>query len=203
MADVQYPGNSNAPHHSQQPEQTSLKHTNGPVISGGATTREKRWIDKVRTFFGLDNAHTFKDYIDFTADMTNRVYGAVDMLTGNRRGPNAPTVPGARIAYSSYYQAQQPPQQHQNNAQQRLMAAYSYDDIIYSTKGDAEITLEKMFELLQQYQAVSIADLFDLSGLTSPNGYTDHKYGWTNLQSACVVRVNGGYMLRLPRAEQL
>lgn len=199
MADM-YPGNSDS-RPQTTPEQTGMKHVQGPVITGSAMTREKTWLDKLRTFFGLDNAHTFKDYVEFASDMTNRVYGAVDMLTGNRRGPNVPTVPGARIAYGSYYQ--QPAPQPQNNAQQRLTASYSYDDIIYSSLGDAQITLEKMFELLQQYRAVSIADLFDLSGLTSPNGYTDNKYGWTDLRSACVVRANGGYMIRLPRAEQL
>lgn len=202
MAEMNYPGNSDRGQTAPAPQQAgrpSEKHITR-VTTGGVQTKSKGPWDKVSQFFGMDELHTFKDYISFAADITNRVYGAIDTLMGNRRGPS--TVPGARVEYRSYYNSPAP-QQNRGNAQQRVSAGYSYDDLIFNTRGDAEIVLEKMFELLNQYRAVSIADMFDLAGVSSPNGYTDNKYGWSDLRDARIVRVNSGYMIDLPRAGQL
>lgn len=167
------------------------------VTTGGVKRKEKGVMDDIREFFGLGELKTFRDYVSFVSDITNRIYGALDTLMGNRRGNS--NVPGARIAYSQPYQPNQP----QGNARQRTAASYSYDDLIFDMRGDAEVTLSRMYELLGTYRAVSIADMFDLAGVTSPNGYTDNKYGWTDLSEARVVRVNGGYIIDLPRAIQL
>ena len=58
-----------------------------------------------------------------------------------------------------------------------------------------------MEELLDRFDAVSVADLFDMAGISC--NYTDNKYGWTNLDSARVERVRDGYIIRLPRATTL
>ena len=55
-----------------------------------------------------------------------------------------------------------------------------------------------MCEAIETYQMVSVADLYDLVGVTGD--YTDNKYGWTNLRNAKVVRVRDGYMIDLPKA---
>ena len=56
-----------------------------------------------------------------------------------------------------------------------------------------------MDELIDTYRAVSVADMYDLAGLSCD--YTDNKYGWTNISGAKPVRVRDGrYMLDLPRA---
>ena len=54
-------------------------------------------------------------------------------------------------------------------------------------------------DLIDQYGVVSVADLYDLVGLTSTN-YTDNKYGWTDLRHAEVRRDRDGYLLRMPKA---
>ena len=74
---------------------------------------------------------------------------------------------------------------------------YSYDEVIFDTRGEAEEVLERMDELLETYEVVSIADYYDLVGFDSE--HTDNKYGWTNLRSACSVRVRDGYTIKLPR----
>ena len=52
--------------------------------------------------------------------------------------------------------------------------------------------------MLETYGVVSVADMYDLVGITC--NYTDNKYGWTNLRNAEPVRVRDGYMLKLPKA---
>ena len=80
----------------------------------------------------------------------------------------------------------------------RTRTGYNYDDIILETRGEAEEVLERMEELIETYGIVSVADLYDLVGITG--NYTDNKYGWTNIRNAEPVRVRDGYMLKLPKA---
>lgn len=75
---------------------------------------------------------------------------------------------------------------------------YSYDDIVLNTRGEAEEVLDAMDGMLETYGVVSVADMYDLVGITC--NYTDNKYGWTNLRNAEPVRVRDGYMLKLPKA---
>ena len=58
-----------------------------------------------------------------------------------------------------------------------------------------------MDDILEKYGMVSVADLYDLVGVTG--NYTDNKYGWTNLSNAEIVRVRDGYQIKLPRARVL
>lgn len=77
-------------------------------------------------------------------------------------------------------------------------SGYSYDDIILNTRSEAEEVMCQMTELLDRYGVVSVADLYDLVGVTG--NYTDNRYGWTSLRNAEVVRVRDGYLLKFPRA---
>ena len=53
-------------------------------------------------------------------------------------------------------------------------------------------------ELIERYGIVSVADLYGLVDL--PCDYTADKYGWKDLQTAEPIRVDDGYILRLPKA---
>ena len=55
-----------------------------------------------------------------------------------------------------------------------------------------------MCELIDTYQMVKVADLYDLVGISCD--YTANNYGWTNLRNASVERVRDGYILKLPKA---
>ena len=72
------------------------------------------------------------------------------------------------------------------------------DNIILSSRGEAESVLARMDELVYTYGLVRVADLYDLVGVTGD--YTDNKYGWTSLRTATIVRVRDGYQIKLPRA---
>ena len=78
---------------------------------------------------------------------------------------------------------------------------YSYDDIVLESRGEADAVLSRMDEIMEEYDIVRVADLYDLVGITGD--YTDNKYGWTNIRDAKVVRVRDGYKIQLPRAMPL
>lgn len=75
-------------------------------------------------------------------------------------------------------------------------AAHDFDEIVLETRGDAEIVIEKLRDTLAQYDVVTVADLYDLVGITG--SFTDNKWGWYNLRDARVSPVRGGYLLDLP-----
>jgi hypothetical protein len=80
----------------------------------------------------------------------------------------------------------------------RTATGYSYDDIVLETRGEAEAVLSRMDELMETYQIVRVADLYDLVGITGE--YTDNNYGWTNIRNASIERVRDGYRIKMPRA---
>ena len=69
---------------------------------------------------------------------------------------------------------------------------------VFDTRKEAEEVLDRMDDLIDTYGVVSVADLYDLVGISG--NYTDNKYGWTNLRNADVQRVRDGYLLKLPKA---
>lgn len=85
-----------------------------------------------------------------------------------------------------------------------LKAIHSKDDVVrddalvFESRGDAEQVLDSLDELIETYGVVSVADLYDLVGLKS--SFNDTRLGWTNFDSAVVVRGRYGYLLKLPKA---
>lgn len=73
---------------------------------------------------------------------------------------------------------------------------HNFDEIVLENRGDAETVIEQMFEVLDRFGEVKVADLYDLLGLTP--AHTDYKWGWTSLRGAGAKRVQDGVLLDLP-----
>ena len=70
------------------------------------------------------------------------------------------------------------------------------DNILFDSRETAENVLEASKEIINKYGVVTVADMYDLSGLDNP--YTGQKYGWVDLKEAKIIRVRQGYELVLP-----
>lgn len=78
----------------------------------------------------------------------------------------------------------------------------AFDELIIPSRGEAEEVIDQMFEILGRYGAVSVADLYELTGVQS--SHTDMKWGWLQLRGAKAVRLRqGGFLLDLPEPEPL
>lgn len=73
---------------------------------------------------------------------------------------------------------------------------HGIDDILLATRPEAETVLTRMYDILREYETVSVADLYSLVGWSA--SYVDQKWGWTDLHGSAVTRVHGGYILTLP-----
>ena len=97
----------------------------------------------------------------------------------------------SRVSYSRY-------SDNRNSNQNRpVVEQINYQDIIFSSRGDAEEVLSQMIDALATYNCVFVADLYDLVGMTF--NYTENKYGWYDLRTAYIQGVSGGYVIRLPK----
>ena len=75
------------------------------------------------------------------------------------------------------------------------------DDIICASRIEADDVIGRMENLVERYKRVTVADLFDLVGITGE--YTDENFGWVDLTGARPHRSGQGYRLDLPRPIQI
>ena len=81
-----------------------------------------------------------------------------------------------------------------------LSATQQMDDILLETRSDAEMVLDQLSELIEQYGQATIADLYELVGKSRDIEHTDYKYGWTDISRSQIVKLRGeGYLLRMSR----
>ena len=76
------------------------------------------------------------------------------------------------------------------------------DDIVFETREDAKKVLDAMEDTVKKYGVVSLADVYDIAGISSP-AYVANKYGWRSVGDAKVVRCRAGYYINLPKAEEI
>ena len=79
---------------------------------------------------------------------------------------------------------------------------HSFDEIVIPSRQEAEEVLDRMYDLLSRYGSVSVADLYEMTGIQST--HTDIKWGWEALTGSRVSRLRaGGYLIDLPEPQPL
>ena len=188
-----YPSNS----HKTREQNTDKKVEK--VVSGKTSTKKKSGIRKLSDTFLSEDIGNVKNYIfaevllpaakklvsDIVTNGTNMLlYGEIKNKKGN----------SSKVSYSRYYDDRS-----RDYRSPVVRNNFDYDEIIFETRGDAEAVLDAMYDILNQYKVVSVAELYDLASITTHN-YTCNNYGWIDLRGSSVVRVRDGYILKLPRA---
>ena len=174
------------------------------IVKGTVKSKKKNGIDRLKDNFISEDAANIKTYVvmDVLIPAVKKaicdiVKNGVDMILYGESG-RSNRRPSEYVSYDRRYLDRGDSRFY--NAD-RARIGYSYNDIILETRGEAEDVLARMDELIEIYGMVSVADLYDLVGITG--NYTDNKYGWTNIRNAEPVHVRDGYMLRLPKVTSL
>lgn len=190
--------------HKSKQEATAEDKKIEKVVKGVAKVKKKNGIDKIKDTFISEDASNIKSYVlmDVLIPAVKKaicdiVKNGVDMILYGESDRGRNRRPSEYVSYDRRYSDRR-----ENRAvESRSRTGYSYDDIILETRGEAEDVLARMDELVDMYGMVSVADLYDLVGISG--NYTDNKYGWTNIRNAEPVRVRDGYMLRFPKVTSL
>lgn len=174
------------------------------VVTGKVKTRKKSEIRKFKDVFISEDAGNVKEYVFMDVlipamkkAISDIIKDGVDMILYGETRKRSSSSGASYVSYRSYSDRFDP----DGNTRRRSRSAYDYADIVLETRAEAEEILDCMSELIDTYDSVSVADLYDLVGISG--NYTDNKYGWTNLRNAGVVHVRDGYLLQMPKAHPL
>ncbi len=186
---------------SKQAENTTKEPKNvQKVVKSEVKVKKKSGLRKlVDVFVGTDGLEDIKENLssDIRKTISNTLTDTIQtLLVGGPQGRNNSAYRNERPSYRNSYNS------NGRVSDRSARSVYDYDDLIFDSRGEAEMVLKNMDEVIATYKAVSVADMYDFAGVSC--NYTDNRYGWTNLSEAKVVRVTGGgYSLKLPPAEPL
>lgn len=178
------------------------------VVSGEVSTERTRKRKLIDMFVSEDSGN-LKEYVLLDVlvpaikdTISTVIKDAIDIvLFGGAGGASGRTRNGSKITYTNYYRGSS------RNDDRRASAPstrgrFDYDEIGFNSRGDAELVLKDLNDIIDTYQWATVADLYDLAGLTPP--YTSNNYGWTSIRTAEIVRVRGGkYIIDLPKASPI
>lgn len=196
------PDNSHTKRSEKKETQASEGKRAEKVITGKAKVK-KNEMRKLTDVFISEDVSNVKSYIlmDVIVPAVKKaiydlVVGTLDMSLYGGRPSNGKRSTADKVSYRDYNSVSRRDDRTYNT--NRTASGYSYDDIVVDTRGEAESVLMRMDEIMEEYNSVRVADLYDLVGVTGQ--YTDNNYGWTNIRNAEVVRVRDGYKIKMPRA---
>lgn len=114
------------------------------------------------------------------------------------RGGLSTFVNYQRMSRSTYDKREEPRQRMSRQARMN----HDFREIILDSRAEAEMVIDRLFDLVSQYEVARVSDLYDLVDLEKT--YADDKWGWTDLRGTSAVRVrSGGYLIDIPQPEYL
>lgn len=182
------------------------------VITGSAEIKKKSELSKIADVFLAEDIRSVKSYLIRDVIVPAIRDGIVDIVTngintlmyGSSGSPSSKKSISAKISYNTpYYKmsSMSSSNSQKENYETRPKKVYEYDDILLKNRGDAEVLLKSMDDVIKEFGSVSIADYYDLADKSSE--YTTNKYGWTDLREAYVDRYRGYYFVKLPKPSPL
>lgn len=173
---------------------------------------------RILSEFITEDVHDIKEYLIFDVmipaaknAISDLVSGGIDMLlfggsrttrsggtnytrfsSNNGRGQRVISCGGGSVSSGSV---------------SRSSGGYRIKDITINSRAKAEVIVDDMLAALNKYDAVSVADYYDICSnelsIQVDSEFTDNQHGWTNLNGIRVERAGGGFFIRLPRIEDL
>lgn len=174
------------------------------VVSEPVNIKKKNGLQKFAGNFVSEDAKNIKDYVFFDVlipafkkAVSDIVTNGIDIiLYGESRGNRTRTL-ADRVSYRSYYGDDSRRATPAPRPVQRA-PMFSYDDIVFNNRQDAQNVLNQMYDVINSYGFVRVADLMDMAGVTG--NYTDNYYGWNSINTAEVLRTRDGWIIKLPKA---
>lgn len=195
---IEFP--SNSLHDQKQKEDESKRVvrqvTTGKRITKNVVTTTLKSVGSYILFDILIPAakNTLSDMINNASDMILFGEPKTRRRDRDRTGP--------RVSYTSYYDRDRD-RPYDRDRRDRIYgrSRFDSDEIILPSREDAEEVKQSLFDVFDQYNAVTVSEFLELVGL--PDEYTDRNYGWTNLRDVEVRRVRDGYVIDLPSPRAL
>lgn len=205
------------PANSKSKKQTASKESPKPevaekVITGEVIQRKKPLGKRFKdVFLGADikgaSSYILADVLfpavrNMVVDATTK---GIERFVYGDTAPRRPSRGGPRVSYNSPVDRSrsrgtmlpdQPP--HYPSRQQKPPGS---NEVVLSSRGEAELVLESLRDIIDKYEVTSVSDFHQLVGL--PSSYVDEKWGWVNLTHVGVMQIREGYLIDLPSPEPI
>lgn len=174
------------------------------VVNGKVTKKKKGIGSKIgAVLFDDNNVGDVKEYVIFDVivpavknAISNAITGGIDMLLFGERRSDSLRSSESR-GYTSY-SSRSTRRSDSSRQGYRRSSLFELDDILLPTKLDANSVIDNMFNILDEYGVVSVADYYALVG--EPSNYQMNAWGWENLNNVYTQRTrNGEYKIVLPK----
>jgi hypothetical protein len=205
---VNYPANSAKSRKAKEEPRPKVE----KVVEGEVTKRKKSVGGKILGNFISEDSPSVVHYVVMEVMLPaakNMVSDAVSqgierLLFGDAR-PSRGNRPGytnySRQGTGQRYIPGSPMNDQRPPLSRQARASHDFDDVIIASRAEAEDVLDRLRDLIDQYQVATVNDLYDLVGLTGE--FTDDKWGWYDLRPAGVRAIRGGYLLKLPPTQPI
>lgn len=206
MPDETFPNNSQRkpaePEISEEASQEIEK-----IISGEAIARKPSGFRRFRKSFIAGDATSVSEHVfwnllvpaakDTVSDLASTfidmmIFGEKRQRFGNPAAPSSGIGSNSKFNYTAISSAS--PVGFNPQAHEEIVRSYNPQEITVATRSEAEAILTKMFQVLEKYKVVTVANFFTMCGITDSN-YMNTSYGWTDLGDADIRRVGGGRLL--------
>lgn len=203
---MEYPSNSNKQKTEQKQQQSEVPEKRKAVVK--ATVRKKTGIARFVDSLISKDIKDMKTYLmdevvkptirNTISDSIGGVLNIVqDSINTALYGENGARVNRKRSSNPSYMVPYDRISTKTNNRNSNVDDPFHLDDLVFTSRGDAELVLRDMQEDIRRFGSVTVLTLFDLADQDAP--YTGRKYGWKNLNGVRVRSVHDGYIIDLPR----
>lgn len=198
MSEINMP-NDKAPSNSHRyntEQQTDIQ----PVVKSKVVVKKQSGLQKFAKSFLAEDAKSIGDYVLNDIIMRSIKDTFFDMVTNGLRmalfGDARPnnrnrTTVGSKYSYNSILDGPR------TKGYSRGERIWNFDELIIPNREEAEGVIAQLFDILERYERVRVADFYTLLGLDYE--YTDNDYGWTRLENSYVKHVRDGYVVVLPK----
>lgn len=193
-----------------------------PVVNGEIIQRPQSFGVKVKNVFFNGDFKGAVEYIvadvllpaardmivDSSTDFVQRiVYGEVTRRAPRRGHRDYGAVSRPRQSYNSGNTVVNPRMREKEEYDRSPVFRKSsnrrgwYEDVVVPSREDANTILSRMCDIIDTYDIVSRADLYELARL--PTEPIDNNWGWDDLTDATVRQTRAGFIIDLPAAEPI
>lgn len=181
------------------------------VIVGEVITRKKPLGTRIKEAFTGDDSRSVGHFIlfDVVLPATKQLISDVASQGVERLlfGDNARSSTVRRGGYSNTYNRVSTnnvrirEREEPRAISQRARATHEFSEVVLADRPEAQRVLDDLTAAIDQYDTVTVSDLYDLLGITGT--FQDDKWGWYELRDARIVRVREGYLLDLPKPQPM
>lgn len=192
------------------PEKFNSKPSIGKPVTTNVVVKKESEAKRLGKKFFSEDAKTVGSHVvesvvipSLQKLLSDAVKGAIDWLIYGSKGSKNSSGVGT-ISYGSYYNRSgyiNPTPIYTNPMLNNKPTLYAVNDIIIADRGEAEEVLLRMKESINSYGMVSVGDFYDLVGQRA--NFTDQKWGWFDLRTADIIRVDGGFCIRFPKVQPI